>query len=325
MPVSNLAVFNDFFYRSMTETLQDEVELFNQQSGGALVLTSAKNVGSFFTEAFYAKISGGTVRQRNPFTQTAITSKSVSHKKWISVKVDRGNFPLEWNATDFNRIQLQPEEAGTAYGAQYAQDVLEDMLLTALGCVYAALAQQPLVVYNAVANAAAADKLLTYANMNKGVAKFGDKSNRIRTWITNSGPRHDLIGANTTNAAQLHTIGNVVLDRDVQGRPLIVTDNSALITTGTPNVYHNLGLTPGSVIIEQNGDFNSATQEITGQENILYRMQNEYTYNVKVKGFSWDITNGGESPARAAMFTSTNWDQIATSHKDLPGVIVETN
>jgi hypothetical protein len=325
MPVSNLIVFNDYFYGSLTETLQEQVQLFNASSGGAIVLTSAKNVGSFFSDIFYAKIAGGTVRRRNPFTQTAVASKSVSHKQWTSVKVAGGNFPLEWNAADFAWIQESPEKAGTVYGAQYAVDVLEDMLRVALGSLYAAMAQQPLVVYNATANTAPADKLATYGNMNNSVRKLGDKSNSIRTWVMNSSPRHDIIGANINNVAQLHTIGNVVLDRDVQGRSIVVTDNSALITAGAPNIYHSLGLTPGSVFIENNGDFNSATQEITGQENILYRMQNEYSYNVKVKGFSWDTASGGEAPNNTSLFTATNWNQIATSHKDLPGVVMETN
>ena len=43
-----------------------------------------------------------------------------------------------------------------------------------------------------------------------------------------------------------------------------------------------------------------------------------------VKGFAWDKANGSHSPTTAALTTATIWDKIATSYKDLAGVVVET-
>jgi hypothetical protein len=65
--------------------------------------------------------------------------------------------------------------------------------------------------------------------------------------------------------------------------------------------------------------------EITnGNENISRTWQAQWSFNLGLKGFAWDKTNGGKSPTTAALTTGTNWDKFATSNKDLPGVLVNT-
>ena len=113
---------------------------------------------------------------------------------------------------------------------------------------------------------------------------------------------------------------------DHVGRPLIVTDSTALIdTTPNPDVYYCLGLVPGAVIVEQNNDFFANEETSNGDENILRTWQAEWTYNLGIKGYAWDKTNGGKSPNDSALGTSTNWDKYASSDKDGPGVILKVD
>ena len=50
----------------------------------------------------------------------------------------------------------------------------------------------------------------------------------------------------------------------------------------------------------------------------------EYAYNLSLKGFTWDVTNGGSNPTSAALSTGSNWDTATISHKDRAGVAINT-
>ena len=54
------------------------------------------------------------------------------------------------------------------------------------------------------------------------------------------------------------------------------------------------------------------------------RYQGEYAYNMKVKGFTWDVTNGGANPTAAAVATATNWDKTVADDKNIGGVQLVT-
>lgn len=325
MALSDLAVYSEYAYSAFSETLRQQVDLFNAATGGAIMLQSAAHQGDFSDVAFFAKVTGGLVRRRNAYGSGTVAEKVLKHLVDTSVKVAAGTPPVRLDPGQFRWIQQNPEVAGAAMGQQLAVDTMADMLNVGLGSVYSALSQVPDVVYDATANTDAADKLPTWNNLNNGQAKFGDQSSQIAAWIMHSTPMHKLYGSNLTNGERLFTYGTVNVVRDPFGKLLVMTDSPNLFAAGTPNVYHILGLVPGGVLIGQNNDFDANEETKNGDENIIRTYQAEWSYNIGVKGFAWDKANGGKSPTDAALFTSTNWDKYATSHKDLAGVVVKTN
>lgn len=325
MALSDLAVYSEYAYSAFSETLRQQVDLFNAATGGAVMLQSAAHQGDFSDVAFFAKVTGGLVRRRNAYGSGTVAEKVLKHLVDTSVKVAAGTPPVRLDPGQFRWIQQNPEVAGAAMGQQLAVDTMADMLNVGLGSVYSALSQVSDVVYDATANTDAADKLPTWNNLNNGQAKFGDQSSQIAAWIMHSTPMHKLYGSNLTNGERLFTYGTVNVVRDPFGKLLVMTDSPNLFAAGTPNVYHILGLVPGAVMIGQNNDFDANEETKNGDENIIRTYQAEWSYNIGVKGFAWDKANGGKSPTDAALFTSTNWDKYATSHKDLAGVVVKTN
>lgn len=325
MALSDLAVYSEYAYSAFSETLRQQVDLFNAATGGAIMLQSAAHQGDFSDVAFFAKVTGGLVRRRNAYGSGTVAEKVLKHLVDTSVKVAAGTPPVRLDPGQFRWIQQNPEVAGAAMGQQLAVDTMADMLNVGLGSVYSALSQVSDVVYDATANTDAADKLPTWNNLNNGQAKFGDQSSQIAAWIMHSTPMHKLYGSNLTNGERLFTYGTVNVVRDPFGKLLVMTDSPNLFAAGTPNVYHILGLVPGGVLIGQNNDFDANEETKNGDENIIRTYQAEWSYNIGVKGFAWDKANGGKSPTDAALFTSTNWDRYATSHKDLAGVVVKTN
>ena len=49
--------------------------------------------------------------------------------------------------------------------------------------------------------------------------------------------------------------------------------------------------------------------------------QADYSFGVTLKGYAWDVSNGGTSPDDAKLFTGTNWLKTATSNKGTLGTL----
>lgn len=322
MALSDLAVFNEELYSTMTEVLAQQVDKFNAASRGVLVLSSSPFRGDYSETAFFAKVSG-LVRRRNPYGTGVVAEKSLEHLIDTMVKVAAGTPPLRMDPGQFRWIQQNPQVAAAVYAQQLAKDTMADMLNVAIGSTYAALSGTAEVIFDATG--LNPDKL-NHRYLNRGVQKFGDYSQEIVAWVMHSTPLHDLYDNGLTNGEHLFTYGTVNIASDAFGRVFVVTDCPALVNPGggTP-IYHNLGLVPGAAVITLNDDYDSNVETKNGDENLIRSMQAEWSYNVGVKGYAWDKATGGKAPTDNALFTTANWDKYATSHKDVAGVVVETN
>jgi hypothetical protein len=156
--------------------------------------------------------------------------------------------------------------------------------------------------------------------MNAANALFGDHSTSIVANVMSGASYHKLISQNLTNTPQLFVAQNVQVV-DILGRPVIVTDAPALYAAGTPNKSKVLGLADSAAIVYDGGDVISNIETNNGQTRIETTMQVDYTFGVALKGYTWDITNGGKSPTDAELATGTNWDKVATSIKHTAGVL----
>ena len=319
----DLTVFNETAYKTYTEILAENTNLFNAAVKNTISLRSASNMGDFSEGAFFAKVSGGMVKFRDAYATTGSnTTKQMSQLKERTVKVGAGTYTMDVSPAYFKWILVDQAVAGAAMGKQLAKDMMKNMLDACFGSTHAALAQVADVTYDGTA------ATMTHNALLSGVRKFGDAAENILCWIVPSKVYFDMLALNLANSAQLFSFGSVNVRQDFQGRPLIYTDNSTLVTvdgvSSGVDKYHSLGLTTEGSVIEQNDDFTENWSNLNGGINISRTYQAEWSYNVGVKGFAWDASNGGHSPNLASLTTSTNWDKIATSHKDLAGVVVET-
>lgn len=321
MALSDLAVFSEYTYTAMIETIAQQIELFNAASRGCISLVGGANQGDYSDKVFFKRVSG-LVRRRNAYGSGTVSGKKLEQLVDTMVKVAAGTPPVSLDPGQFKWIQMNPEEAGAALGQQLAQDALADMLNTGVLCCVSALSQVTAVKTDVTA---ATDKAFSLPNQISAVAKFGDRYKDIAAWICHSAPIHSLFAANVTNANSLFTYGSVNVIGDPFGRVYVVSDSNSLVTAGTPNKYSSLALVPDAIHVEQNNDFTDNMDTKNGDENIARTYQAEWTYNVGIRGFSWDKTNGGKSPADAALGTSTNWDKYVSSDKDVAGVILISN
>ena len=316
MALSDLAVFSEYTYESMTEVLSQQIELFNAASQNTLVLRSNPIQGDFSDKAHWGLIDG-LVRRRNAYGSGSVNAKTLEHLVDTMVKVAAGTPPVNMPPGQFRWIQQNPEQGGAVFGQQLAVAALADMLNTSIMAYVAALTGET-DVYEDVS----ADNT-TFATLLGGSSKFGDRSNDLRAWLMHSTTMFTIFGTALANTSGLFTFGTVNVRQDGFGRPFIVTDSPSLINvTPDPDEYYIAGLTQGAIICEQNDDFDQNVETTNGDENIQRSVQAEWSYNLGIKGYSWDKTSGGKSPNDAALATANNWDRVATSHKDTAGVLL---
>lgn len=322
MPLSDYAIFNDYSYKSQTEVLDQQIEVFNKASRGTLILRAGANQGDFNETAHWAKISGGLVRRRNAYGSGAVAEKNLGQIETASVKIASGTPPVRVDPSWMSWIQRDPSEAGAVYGRQLAADSLADMLNTAITGAVTALSSVTTLVYNGTS------ATITSKSFSKGARRFGDRSKDIGIWLMHSSPLHDLYENNLDNTTNLFNYGTVNIVSDPFGRLFVVTDSPSLVVENGVAVdidlYHTLGLVAGAITVEQNNDFRQNMEEKNGAENIIATIQSEWSYNLGLKGFSWDKANGGHSPTNAALATAANWERVAASDKDLLGVMINS-
>ena len=319
MALSDLEVFQEYAQTSMTETQDQAIERFNGQVNGGIILTSAAHEGDFSQTAIWAKISG-LVRRRNAYGSGAQSLKTLSQLVNTTVKVAAGTPPIEINPGMLKWIQKSPEEAGVVIGRQLAQDSMADMLNTGIMIYVAGVGNVSELNHDGTAGTAKLESLMS------GAAKFGDRSQDIVAWLVHSKSAFDIYGQALANSNRLFQFGNVQVVDDGFGRPIIMTDSPNLVAVDGGGVgvdhYYQCGLSAGGIIVEQGNEFTDNIETKNGDENILRTYQAEWTYQLGLKGFTWDTATGGKSPNDAALATAGNWDRVSTSHKDLAGVLV---
>jgi hypothetical protein len=331
MSLTTLKVFNQYRYTAYLEAIAQQVNLFNTATRGGINLSSALNQGDFSDETLYARIPG-LVRRRNAYVNTAVTAKELAMLLETSVKVDAGTPPVNIDPHWWQRILRSPEEAGVVLGKQLAEDTLQDFLNTGIAAyVGATLNVGASVVYDGTAVVNSDGGVASLNKFNKGAALFGDRAQDIAAWVLHSKVWHDVVDRALTNTSQLFVFGTVKVMQDGLGRPFVVSDSPSLILPGDPeadpvttDTYYTAGLVPGAIVVEQNNDYLDNIETTNGNESINRTFQAQWSFNMAVKGYAWDKTNGGKSPSTAALATGTNWDRFATSTKDLAGVIVKT-
>ncbi|MCQ9121576.1 hypothetical protein MUU45_001125 [Rodentibacter pneumotropicus] len=311
----DLQVFNKQTQLALTETVDQDIDKFNKASGGTIVLQNAPVEGDFDIRASFKAVAG-LVRRRNAYGQGTVEAKRLEQLLNVAVKVAAGTPPLEYEPQQYHWILKNPELAAITIGQQLAKARLADMLNTAVLGGVAAIGGNTKTVLDDKTQAP------TFRTLNKGAALFGDRSGSLKAWVMHSTTLHTLFENALTNTERLFNYDNINVVRDPFGRVFVVTDSPALVNAD--GSYNTLGLVENAILVGGNNDFNSVILPKVGGENIGATYQAEWTYNLGILGYKWDMTAGGKSPNDTALGTSTNWEKSATFDKDTAGVLVKT-
>ncbi|MBX5852259.1 hypothetical protein ISE07_26305 [Pseudomonas aeruginosa] len=321
MALSDMEVFNTYFMPATVETLSQMVERFNAASGGAILLTTDGFDGDFLQTSFYAGLAGARRRVNRYGSNDAVTPVDLTQLKHNTVKVAGGFGPVRYEPSQMTWLRKPTAEGVEVASRYFAESLLQDQLNTAVAALVAAISNQGAATTVDVSGA----KKVDYIAVNDSHALFGDHSSQLIAQVMDGAQFHTFIGQNLTNAQQLFQ-SNGVRVVDILGRLIVVTDAPALYTPAVsdpaaPAKRRVLSLTQGAATVHDARDLISNIETSNGKERIETTLQIDYSFGVGLRGYAWDVANGGASPDDAALSTGANWDKVATSVKHTAGVL----
>jgi hypothetical protein len=316
---TDVIVSEDHVYGGIFEEMEQNLDSLNSGSRGTIIINDARVKGDYGYDSFWASIDS-MIERRISDTVSDGTATQAVEKEYISVKLKR-RAQIEWSLDAFKAKQQDPLAFSMTLGREFQKRKMQEMLNTGLTAVATALESQTALT-NDQSSAS-----VTHSQFNSAFALRGDKSFEIQAVALHSVVYHDLISQALTDKMPANIGGGAIQVGTVPifGRAALISDSSGLTDANgsLADTYNSLGLVPGALVIEQSEPETIIPADIvTGKHNILVRFQAEYVYNLSVKGFQWDVGNGGANPTDAALATTSNWDQIDTSDKTLAGVLL---
>lgn len=315
MSLSDMKVYNDDIVGTTIELLGQKTDQFNAASGGAIVLSTASWRGDFSRESFFNQIASAKRRVDRYATIASQAATALTQGEHVGVKVAGGFGPVLFEPAQMTWLNEDPASAIRAISEGFSDALLADQLNTAVGAAVAAVSGQAALV-----NDVSATVGLSLNVLNNSHAKFGDQSQLLITDIMTGAAYHTLVDKALTNANQLFVAGNVMVV-DVLGKRYVISDIPALYEAGVPNKTKVLSVVANGIIVDNASDIISNIDTSNGNTRIQTTWQADYSFGLKLKGYSWDVTNGGKSPLDAELFTATNWDKAVAENKHTLGTL----
>lgn len=319
---SDFKIYDDQINGGLVETLVQQTNAFNAASRGSIRLMDKRLRGDYEYESFFTNISS-LVTRRDTTSVSAATDLALAQDEFVSVKLNRKIGPVANTLDSFRKIGRGADDQSMSFliGTQVAKAMMVDKLNNAVRALRAA-------IDNVSTNTTLTAEKLDTDHLVDGLALMGDMADQVVVWVMHSKPYFDLV--KNQIAANIDGVSNFNVAQGTPitlNRPVLVTDSEALRIDGSPNgdyQYFTLGLVPGAATLENSEEEIIHAELVTGLENLVVRMQGEFAYNLGMKGFQWDVANGGANPTDTNVGTGSNWDKVATSYKDLAGIVIES-
>jgi hypothetical protein len=319
-------VYNDQVQAAYAERVAQNLTALISKSNGAIIVEDAAAPGDYVRKAFF-KMPSGLISRRvtvGTAATAAATDITVAQGEGAEVRLSRKIGPVGLTRDTLRRSGITPDTFSMFLGEMIADAVLQKQLNDALMGARGAILKSA-TTYD---QSALTTKTISRASLANALAKFGDAQNDVVAWIGHSRSYGQLMSeAITPTAGASDILTQVAIfgaAPPTLGRPFLMTDSSSLILDETVDKYFTLGLTAGAIRLRLDTQLTDlVVQEVTGQENLILRVQGERDWFLGIKGYTWDMGNGGANPTDAALLTSTNWDLEASDIKLSAGVVVK--
>ncbi|MFN3074715.1 major capsid protein [Acinetobacter sp. TY2] len=304
---SDMVIYNQLAQTAYLERLQDNLDVFNKASNGAIRYVNEVIQGDFSQKSFYRV--GGGIEHRDVNSVAKVTPKKIGAGEMVGVKTPYKYGPYSSTEEAFKRRARSPEEFAEIIGYDLADALVAGRLQYGLTALKAAITSNPdMIAKGSIATDGR--KALT-----KGMRKFGDKFGRISLWVMNSDTYFDIVDEALTN--QVYGESELVIYGGLPGtlgKPVLVTD-----LVGDNDAF---GLQAGALTVTESQAPGFRAYDINDEENLAIGMRAEGTFNLDLLGYSWDSSKGA-NPTLALLGADANWKKYATSNKMTAGTLLD--
>lgn len=307
-----LKIDNLIVHATATETIMQNIEMFQTGTAGAITLGTEMISGDMLQTSMISEIAN-LIARRDISSSAAATVKAVDSRDENTIKIYWGSGAIEFKAVDAKRYGSDAGAFSVAIGEQIGKGIVAYALNAGISAVRASIETQ--------AGLVTGDGLgtISAALLNSALKPFGDAQGSIVAFVMNGAVYNDLVGAAIGTGGADVAYGAIYTGTTgTLNRPVFITDSPGLDMTAGTAV---LGLTADAVRIIESEAREFVSELVSGGENIKYRIQTEGSFALNVKGYSWK-TASGTNPTLAALGTAANWEKKATDVKSTAGVIL---
>lgn len=310
---SDFTIYDELFHTAVTETLQ-QFTAFNAASGNTINIVPQRHMGDYRKYTLFDQVA--TTSRRDTTSVAGQTAANMANLEAVGVKINRKVNYMEHTIDAFKKIGMTSEVMSVILGEQTAVALMVDYMDSATRACVAA--------FDKAGSRTVPGATIDSTHLIDGLKLFGDRAGRLSSIVSTSALYYDLVkdqwAANILNVSDMNIKQGMPA---TLGRPVIVTDSAPLTDAGSsPDEYHTLMLVPGAVTIYQSEEATVLGRTVQGKENITFGWQYEYAFTLELKGYAWDVANGGANPADATVAIQTNWDQYASDVKDTAGILI---
>jgi len=312
--ISNFKIYDEQLFAGQFEAMSTNANIFNGASRNAISIVPAENKGQFKKESFLKDVD--FITRMDHTSVASANSTYISQGEEVSAKLYR-KFQIDLTEKDLRDLGTDHDEISFLIGQQIAEAKLRNMRDSALYSVGGALNANS-AVFDASGLSANTASL---TNVLGGLELMGDMAESVETLVMHSKSHNALMSGQL--AEKIDGIANIVAYNAVPAtlnRQPVITDSAALVTS---SVYSIFGLKPYGVVIEEQsaGVDELFSGLVSGYEQLVFRIQGQYSYNVKVKGYSY--TSSTANPINSVLGNSANWALVNSSIKSGAGFVVK--
>lgn len=309
-----LEIFNQSLYNTVMPAINENVDVFNAATNGAIRMIKQDIQGSW--EQALALTLKDIVLYRDPTSSSTIAKTSFEDVMDNMIKIGFSTKEVEYTYAKFDWVKRNPALAGALIGQTLARETMANSVKMAIGAVTTVLKADPSVTTDI---SATPTNKVSWKSFIDASRPFGDQHSRIGAWVVHSSQLFDLYGDNLTNAQRLFQANNVIVYQDPMGRPIIATDH-VIVDNGTNNI-NALGLVQNAVVVGNVESYRDNFVTKNGVANIENSYQGEWTQTLNVKNHRFDTA---QTPAitYAKLTQSSNWTKISSGKKEQAGVLL---
>lgn len=320
--VSDMKLIPEVFFAGMSDSLAENITVFNENSNGSIRLINEASANHRTTENFF-NFNSSLVSRRDITSVSAITAEKLTMQEVNDIKLNRKYF-LGHTLDSLRKTGLGMEDFSLEAGRQAGVNIAKDYVDTIIKSNVTALTKSANTFRDITG---ATNKAVSFDELIDTMSLLGDASSNFRAIVMHSKAFFKLFKDATD--ILVHNVAGVAL---YEARipsfnlPVIVTDNANLVVTDGVGVgtdsYYTMMLTDNASQIVQTelGTVDSGIER--GLENLVMEIQGEYAYNVRLKG--WDFSNAITNPTDAQLTAAANWTYRFNSPKNGAGVILES-
>lgn len=304
---SDMIIYNQLAQTAYLERLQDNLNVFNTASNGAIRYVNELITGNFDQHALYRV--GGSIKHRDVNSTKKVTPDKIGSGESVGVKIPFKYGPYSSTEEAFKRRARTPDEFAEIVGYDLADALVAGRLQYGLTALKAAITSNPdMIAKGSIVKDGR--KALT-----RGMRKFGDKFGRLSLWVMNSETYFDIVDEALTN--QIYGESEIVIYGGLpgtMGKPVLVTD-----LVGDDDAF---GLQAGALTVTESQAPGFRAYDVNDEENLAIAMRAEGTFNIDLLGYSWDMAKG-ENPTLELLGADANWKKHASSNKMTAGTLLD--